>query len=223
MKSTGKLKWLPLIFMLILVLVLTACGGDDDDDNDSGNNSSENADNNGGDESNNGGSDTVTANLASGTITVTAPDGWVSQGEDGDAQLWLASNDAALAKTDRGNTEPVEAGEIVILVVPIPAGGAPPSAIVDGMRAGASADDPFEFTGESEDVTIGEMSGVRAPVGNPVAEGWGYFVTYDDNYMLMVLGFAGLGEYNDDIDSTVRGVIQSVTDVGAVGAPAGDG
>lgn len=223
MPTFKKTKWLPLlIVLLIFAMALTACGGDDDDDgdnDDNGDNTSDNADN-GGD---NGGSDdgggSVTAELATGTVTVSVPDGWVTDSGDG-SNFWLASSDEVLAKTDRDNTEAVESGEIAALVVPSPSGGASPMDFYTGFSASGNL--PFEFTGDPEEVTIGSISGVRAPAGTPLAEGWAYIMAVDDANVLIVIGMTAPDGYDDDVDSIIRGIIESA-EVTGPSLPEGDG
>jgi len=205
-----KLKRIALLLMLVLVAsVIAACGGDDDDDGDDGGDASAQ-------------SSDLSQTLSEGGITVSYPEGWVAEGDiDG---LTLASDqetfDQANASTDAPEL-PDGGTALQVSILPSDAFGGSPAEIFDLLFGEGSEDDLFA-PGERSDLTIGDRSGVTAPLeftGDTDLSGALYILTYDEGNILLGIGIGGGDTFNTGVAESILGTVDLTEEEAATEEP----
>jgi len=194
-----KLKRIALLMMLVLVAsVIAACGGDDDDGGDD-------ADEDTSAEAQSGSE--LPQSITDSGITVSYPDGWVGIGSP--VGVALASNQGALDSFLNGDEPNPTEGDVVVQVLTVSSDEGDPETLFATFPTEVSEDDPFA-PGERSDVTIGDLSGLSAPLTfreGIDGEGALYLLTYDEATTLFVIAIAASGAFDEDL---VSGIVQTV-------------
>lgn len=183
-------------FALLLVLalvapVLAACGGDDD----------------GGGNGDGGGEEAagLTQEYSQDGLSFCFPEGWVSSIES-DGALIASSQDVLDAASSGDNAEIPDGGQAyTILGFPAPvASGISPAQMLELLAAEQAGEEGTEMS-DPEDVTIGDASGVKVTVTDAATKGEGaiYILRPNDDVMIMVIGLASEGDYDDALTQEI--------------------